>query len=111
MGKTVIQCRLDETGIDEAIRRLEAFKKDFQKKVETYRKRIADEIAKSASLKFGSATMEHTVKGATRKPQVDVFVDERGSVSVVVANGEDAVWCEFGAGVYYNGSAGSSPNP
>lgn len=33
------------------------------------------------------------------------------NVSVVVASGEDAVWVEFGAGVYHNGAAGSSPHP
>lgn len=38
-------------------------------------------------------------------------IDNRGNVTVVVANGEDAVWIEFGAGVHYNGSVGSSPNP
>lgn len=43
--------------------------------------------------------------------QVDVSVDNRGSVTVVVASGEDAVWVEFGAGVYHNGSPGSSPHP
>lgn len=30
---------------------------------------------------------------------------------MIVADGEDAVWCEFDAGVYHNGAAGSSPNP
>ena len=30
---------------------------------------------------------------------------------MVIANGEDAVWVEFGAGVYHNGSVGSSPHP
>ena len=33
------------------------------------------------------------------------------AITTVIAEGEDAVWCEFGAGVYHNGSAGSSPNP
>lgn len=109
VSKTIIKCTLDT--IDQAIRELERYKADFLKKVEIYRKRIAEEIANLASQKFGSATMEHTVKGATRKPDVNVSVDDRGSITVVVADGEDAVWCEFGAGVYYNGSVGSSPNP
>ena len=111
MAKTVIRFKLDEKDIDRAIREVSQFKKDFLAKVDAYRKRVADELANIASLKFGSATMEHTVMGATRKPNVSVSVSERGNVSVVVADGEDAVWCEFGAGVYYNGSVGSSPNP
>lgn len=109
MAKTVIKIRLDD--IDRTILELEQYKQEFLKKVETYRKRIAEEIANSASLKFGSATMEHTVSGSPRKPDVRVEVSEKGDISVVIANGEDAVWCEFGAGVYYNGSAGASPNP
>ena len=114
MGKKVIRVNLFEdgvNGIDGAIYELIAYKQSFLKKVEIYRKRMAEEIANIASLKFGSATMEHTVRGATRKPNVKVSVSERGSISVVVADGEDAVWCEFGAGVYYNSSVGSSPNP
>ena len=111
MAKTVIKLTLDEKEVDAAIRKLERFKGDFQKKVDLYRERITAEIARSASLKFASATMEHTVSGISRKPDVSVTVDERGFVSVVVASGEDAGWCEFGAGVYFNGSVGSSPNP
>lgn len=111
MAKTVIRFALDEQGIDAALREIKEYKQSFLKKVDIYRKRIAEEIANSASLKFASSTMEHTVRGETRKPDVRVSVDERGGISVVVADGEDAVWCEFGAGVYYNGSVGSSPNP
>lgn len=114
MGKKVIRVNLFKdgvNGIDGAIYDLIVYKREFLKKVETYRKRMADELANIASLNFGSATMEHTVRGVTRKPNVKVSVSERGSISVVVADGEDAVWCEFGAGVYYNGSVGSSPNP
>ena len=111
MGKKVIRVSLSPDGIDKAIRELEKYKQDFLEKVETYRRRMAEEIAASASFNFGSSIMEDTIKGGSRKPNVTVNVDERGSISVVVANGEDAVWCEFGAGVYHNGSVGSSPNP
>ena len=55
--------------------------------------------------------LDDLLKGGTKFAQVDVSVDNRGSVTVVVANGEDAVWIEFGAGVYHNGSPGSSPHP
>lgn len=49
--------------------------------------------------------------GSPRTAQVDVSVDNRGMVTVVVASGEDAVWVEFGAGVYHNSSPGTSPHP
>ena len=111
MGKKVIKLGLSEKDIDQAIQELEKYKIDFQKKVDTYRKRIAEEIAVNASFNFGSSIMDDVIKGSTRKPDVVVSVDERGDITVVIADGEDAVWCEFGAGVYHNGSAGSSPNP
>jgi hypothetical protein len=42
---------------------------------------------------------------------VDVVVEDNGNMTLVIANGTDAVFMEFGAGVYYNGAVGSSPNP
>ena len=109
MSKKVISFSLSE--IDKAIKELEQYQRDFQKKVDTYRKRIAEEIALEASLNFWSAVMDDIIHGTPRKPEVTVDVSDRGDISVVVANGEDAVWIEFGAGVYHNGSVGSSPNP
>ena len=111
MSKRVIQVGLNVKDINRAIREVNKFKEDFRKKVDTYRKRIADEIAVQASLNFGNSTVDDVIKGSSRRPDVQVSVSERGKVAVVVADGEDAVWCEFGAGVYHNGSAGSSPNP
>ena len=111
MAKRVFKLTLDDGDIDKVIHELEKYKQEFQAKAETYRQRIAEEIAKMASLNFGSAILEDVIKGSPRKPEVTVDVTHKGDISVVVANGEDAVWCEFGAGVYHNGAAGSSPNP
>lgn len=112
MKKTVIKCGLSVDEIDKAIKEIEKFKEDFRKKVDTYRKRIGDEVRVSAELNFGNSIVDDVISGGTpRKAEVNVRVDERGSISVVVADGEDAVWCEFGSGVYHNGSVGSSPNP
>lgn len=106
-----ITIRLNPSEIDRAIREVEEFKRDFQNKVDTYRKKLADEIAVNARLNFGSAIIDDVVGGSSRRPDVTIDVKHDGSISVVVANGEDAVWCEFGAGVYHNGSVGSSPHP
>ena len=109
MGRKVITVDLDN--IDVAIQELERYKIEFQRKVDTYRNRVAEEIAASALLNFNNSVVDDRIKGGTRTPDVTINVSERGSISVVVADGEDAVWCEFGAGVYHNGSVGSSPNP
>lgn len=111
MGKKTIRFGLNTKDINRAIREVTEFKQDFLEKVDTYRKRIAEEIAVNASLLFANSVVDDVIQGSPRRPDVQVTVDERGGISVVVASGEDAVWCEFGAGVYHNGSAGSSPNP
>lgn len=112
MSKTVIKFSLGDKDIDRAISEVNKFKRDFRKKVDTYRKRIAEEIAVQASLNFGNSIVDDVIKGnSPHKADVQVSVSDRGSVTVIVAEGEDAVWCEFGSGVYHNGSVGSSPNP
>ena len=111
MSKKTIRFGLGVTDINRAIREVNKLKQDFRNKVDTYRKRIAEELAVQASLNFGNAVVDDVIHGSPRRPDVAVTVSERGSISVVVAEGEDAVWCEFGAGVYHNGSVGSSPNP
>ena len=112
MSKTVIKFGLGTKDINRAIREVDKFKEDFRKKVDTYRKRIADEIAMQASQNFGNSIVDDVIKGGSpRRPDVEVYVSNRGGITVIVADGEDAVWCEFGSGVYHNGSLGSSPNP
>ena len=107
----IIKFGLSTSEIQRAIDEVDKFKTDFQNKVDTYRKRIAEELAVQASTYFGNAVLDDVINGSPRKPNVTVDWNDNGSIAVVVADGEDAVWCEFGAGVYHNGSAGSSPHP
>lgn len=112
MKKTVIRFALDAKSINKAIRDIEQFRSQFRERVDTFRKRIADEVAEQASLNFDSAIVDDAISGGSpRKPEVRVSVTERGDISVIVAGGKDAVWCEFGSGVYHNGAVGSSPHP
>ena len=106
-----IKFGLSTSEIQRAIDEVEKFKADFLKKVDTYRKRIAEEMAVYASANFGSSVMDDVINGSPRQPDVTVDWLDNGKIAVVVAKGEDAVWCEFGSGVYHNGSVGSSPNP
>ena len=111
MAKKVIKIGLNTKDINRAIKELEKYKQDTLNKVEMFRKRLADELADLAQSGFNSAMMDDLTSGGSRKPEVTVDVTDNGNVSVVIANGEDAIWCEFGAGVYHNGSVGSSPHP
>ena len=107
----VIRFGLSPREIQSAIDAINQYKENFQRNVDTYRKRIAEEIAVYASAYFDGSVMDDVINGTPRKPDVTVDFSDNGSIAVVVAHGEDAVWCEFGAGVYHNGSVGSSPNP
>lgn len=111
MGKKVIVCGLSEGEIDKAIRELEKCKQEIITKTELLRNKVAELIAKKAQMGFNGAILDDLVKGGVRYANVDVSVDSKGSITLVVANGEDAIWVEFGAGVYHNSGAGSSPHP
>lgn len=112
MKKTVIQFRLGEKDIDRAIREVKAYKQELLNKLEIYRQRLADEISTEASRLFDNSVADDIIKfGTPRKADVTVSVKNDGNVSVIVASGEDAIWCEFGAGVYHNDSVGSSSHP
>lgn len=101
--------------IDRAIKELEDYKAWVEEKTNLFRKRVADRLADEAQHGFSGAIVDDVIlEGGISAPeyaQVDVTVDNQENVTVVIANGEDAVWVEFGAGVFYNGSPGSSPHP
>ena len=111
MGKKVISFGLSEKEIDRVLRELADYKQEIIRKTELLRDKVAERLAEEAKTGFSGAVVDDLVKGGQKFAQVDVSVDNRGSVTVVVASGEDAVWVEFGAGVYHNGSPGSSPHP
>lgn len=115
MGKKVITFGLSESEISRALKELAEYKQEILRKTELLREKVADRLADEARSGFNGAIVdEQILKGGSASPkyaQVDVSADNRGSVTVVVASGEDAVWVEFGAGVYFNGSPGSSPHP
>ena len=111
MSKKIITISLDSDSIDKAIKDLEQYKNDIVQKTNILRKRVADHIANVAQSGFNGAIVDDLLKGGAKMAQVDVKVDEHDNISIVIANGEDAIWAEFGSGVYHNGRAGSSPHP
>lgn len=113
VGKKKISFGLSVREIDRAIKELEQYKQDLIEKMELLRKKVAGRLESLAANGFAGAIVDDLTEdsGGVRYAQVETFVDERGNVSVVIAQGEDAIWVEFGAGVYHNGSAGNSPHP
>lgn len=113
MGKKVISFGLSEKEIDRAIKELEEYKKDFLKKCEELRQRVAERIRQKAQEGFNGAVVDDLTaeSGGARMAEVSVVTEDSDDVTLVIAQGTDAVWVEFGAGVYHNGAVGSSPNP
>lgn len=97
--------------INRAMKELADYKQEILHKTELLREKVAERLTDEAKNGFSGAVVDDLTRGGQRFAQVDVSIDNRGSVTVVVASGEDAVWVEFGAGVYHNGSPGSSPHP
>lgn len=107
----VIEITLNSNSIQKAIDELRDYERDLGRKTNLLRERIAEVIRNQAANGFAASGIDDRLNGGMRKANVSVTVDTSDGVSVVLASGDDAVWIEFGAGVYHNGGAGSSPNP
>lgn len=110
MGKT-LKVKISTESISKAIADVNTYEQSIVSKTELFRKRVAEEISESAQRMFNASIVGDTLTGDVIMADVEVTVEPEGKVSVVVASGEDAVFVEFGAGVYYNGAVGSSPHP
>lgn len=106
-----IRFTLDSHSITQAIREVEQYKREFQENCERLRRLIGERIAWSAAHGFNSALAADVVFGTPDPATVQVSVEDRDDVTVVFADGEQAVFIEYGAGVYNNGAVGSSPHP
>ena len=108
---TEITMTLDPASIDRAIAELKRYRDRVKRLTKELRSRVAYAIARDASAVFNSATADDLIGEGVVTGSVDVEVKQEGAnTTIVIANGEDAVFMEFGAGVYHNGSVGSSPN-
>ncbi len=108
----VISFSLTSASIQKAKAEIDAYRKSIPAKTDELCRQIAERIRSYAEEGFASAVSDTAINRPDKPASVDVSVEVRGnSIYAVVASGEDAVWAEFGAGVYYNGSAGTSPHP
>jgi hypothetical protein len=111
MGIKKIKFGLSSSEIDRAIKELNSYKQEVIKKTALLRERIAVEIAENAQSAFSRAIVDDLLNGSQRMAEVQVSVNNGDNVSVIIARGNDAVFIEFRAGVFNNGSVGSSPHP
>lgn len=107
-----IKISLSEAGISQALKELSDYKASLAEKTEIFRQRVAEELKAYAQELFDRAREDIISGGNDGLEPVNVNVEERGDgLSVVLASGHDALFIEFGTGVYHNGAAGSSPHP
>ena len=112
MKTTVISFDVGQQSIRQAIKELKAYKQHIADNTEIYRRRLADLIKDEAQRIFSVSGYDSRVDISVRASNVLVRTREgRLHTTVVFTEGDRAVWIEFGAGVYYNGSAGTSPHP
>jgi hypothetical protein len=112
MSKTITIDVFNPASIDAAVREIREYSKWVRRKTDELRERIAYFIAKDASAVFNTAVAEDDMREGVITGSVEVSVESQGdNTTVIIASGKDAVFMEFGAGVYYNGAVGSSPNP
>lgn len=107
----VIDIELTPESIDRGIKILNGYIGWFKIKCRQLREEVANRIAWSAQTGFSTAMGNDIIKGTWPKNDVDVVAIHENTVSVVIADGQDAVFIEFGAGVYHNGTVYASPHP
>ena len=120
MNKKITIDMFDSASIDDAIEAIHDYSVWVQHKTVELRDYVAELIKQQAEVGFNGAIASDTFKvrdGKSTSPEgpvmanVSVTVEPGNDSTLVVAHGSDAIWIEFGAGVYHNGSVGSYPNP
>lgn len=107
-----IQMTLNPASIDAGIAELRAYQRRLEVRCEELRQRVAYFIARDASAVFNTAVADDLIGEGVVTGSVQVSVESGGNnTTLVIASGKDAVFMEFGAGVYNNGAVGSAPNP
>lgn len=107
MPKT-INIKLSQDSIQAAIKELDKYKQNLISKNELFVKRLGELgipiINQNISAALGDADKSHNT-------YIRLNSFESYSQAVLVCEGSDLLFIEFGAGIHYNGSASSSPHP
>lgn len=97
---------------------MQDYSKWVHKKAGELQRRVAELMRERAQQIFDTSVSDNRFSvedgmavDDTQIGGVSVSVKNDGNVTLVIASGKDAVFMEFGAGVYFNGPAGSSPHP
>lgn len=107
-----IKISLNTDSIRAAREELREYANWVDKKSKELQKRLAEELSDKIKANLDTAWYDDLIRGESRqKPEFSVDIHLNGEFTVVVVDGQDVIWVEFGAGVYHNGEVGSKPNP
>ena len=96
-----ITINLNKSGsIDEAIKQVKAYRKRLEQKIEELVRVLANDGVVVAKSWLGAT------QGDSTRAAVGLEIDSAGDIqrAMITLSGEDALFVEFGAGIYYNGS-------
>lgn len=109
MPKTISINIFDTKTIEAAVKKLEAYRDDLPAKCEKIRKKVTAVLTDLVKDGFNGAFYDGLLYESFQVPSVEVISEDGDKFSVVIAKGKEAVFIEFGAGVYYN--PGGAPHP
>lgn len=103
-----ISISMSSKSIQNAIKEIEAYKRQFIERNEVFVRRLAE---------LGIPIIDQNIAAAQgdsdKSHNTYIKINSFGSYSEakLVVEGSDLLYIEFGAGIRYNGSAGTSPHP
>lgn len=103
-----ISISLSEKSIQNAIKELNQYKNDLKRKNDEFVKHLAELGIPIINQNIASAAGDSD-KSHNTYIKINSFGDY--SQATLVCEGRDLLFIEFGSGVFYNGSAGTSPHP
>lgn len=108
MSGRVIKCNLSQKSIGNAIKELKAYQNSLRDKNELFLKRLCElgipVIDENIMLVQGDSDKNHNTY---------IKINRFGNYAqaTLVCEGSGLLFIEFGAGIHYNGAAGSIPHP
>jgi hypothetical protein len=116
-----IEVTLDPATVARALRDLTAYQREVETRTRKFQQKMAELIAELSQRGYNTATGNVIVpQGKTPSagtglsspaPKITASCTHESAYSIVIAQGEEVCFVEFGTGVFFNGAAGSSPHP
>lgn len=117
MAKQIITLGLSQKSVEKALKQLRQYKQWLRNKTTELVKALAEIGIPVIETNVADASYTFDSKGIRSGSNTEhytyVKLNNFGSYSQanLVVEGEEILFIEFGAGVYYNGEAGTSPHP